>query len=255
MRKLGKAVPLVILVGLVFLAFGSLAWANAMKKDVLRVGTESTYPPFEFRDKNNKLVGFDIDLMEAIAKKIGKKIEWVDMPFDSLIPALLAGKIDVIAAGMSATKERAKRVAFSIPYYISLSSFLVRADDNSIKSLKDLKGKTIAVQLGTVQDTFCSSIPGVKMKRFQKFDDCVREVVLGRADATLMDKVVALKYCESKDFKGKVKIAFDQVITEAGKALAVRKEDKDLLRAINRAIEEMKKNGELQALLDKWFKQ
>jgi len=230
------------------------AWGDAIDKDVLKVGTESTYPPFEFRDKNNNLVGFDIDLMEAIAKRIGKKIEWVDMPFDSLIPALLAGKIDIIAAGMSATKERAQKVAFSIPYYISLSSFIVRADDNSIKTLDDLKGKTIAVQLGTVQDTFCSAIPEVKMKRFQKFDDCVREVVLGRADATLMDKVVAIEYCESKDFKGKIKIAFDQVITEAGKALALRKEDTKLLEAINKAIEDMEKSGELQAMIDKWFK-
>ncbi|MCS7233241.1 MAG: transporter substrate-binding domain-containing protein [Synergistetes bacterium] len=243
-----------IVLSLSFAGIG-MVFGDAMKKDVLKVGTESTYPPFEFRDKNNNLVGFDIDLMEAIAKKIGKKLEWVDMPFDSLIPALLAGKIDIIAAGMSATAERAKKVAFSVPYYISLSSFVVRANDNSIKTLNDLKGKTIAVQLGTVQDTFCSAIPNVTMKRFQKFDDCVREVVLGRADATLMDKPVAIEFCESKDFKGKIKIAFDQVITEAGKALALRKEDVKLLEAINKVIEEMRKSGELQALTDKWFKQ
>lgn len=250
-----KKFILIISIFLLGLVGAGVAFGDAMDKEVLKVGTESTYPPFEFRDKNNNLVGFDIDLMEAIAKKIGKKIEWVDMPFDSLIPALLAGKIDVIAAGLSATEERAKKVAFSIPYQISLSSFVVRADDNSIKTLDDLKGKTIAVQLGTVQDTFCSAIPNVKMKRFQKFDDCVREVVLGRADATLMDKPVAIEFCESKDFKGKVKIAFDQVITEAGKALAFRKEDKRLLEAVNKALEEMKKSGELQNLTDKWFKQ
>lgn len=237
-----------------FLAVG-IAFGDAMDKEVLKVGTESTYPPFEFRDKNNNLVGFDIELMETIAKRIGKKIEWVDMPFDSLIPALLSGKIDVIAAGMSATEERAKKVAFSVPYHISLSSFVVRANDDSIKKLEDLKGKTIAVQLGTVQDNFCSKIPDAKVKRFQKFDDCVREVVLGRADATLMDKPVAIEFCESKDFKGKVKIAFDQVITEAGKALALRKEDTRLLEAINKVLEEMKASGELQALINKWFKQ
>ncbi|KUK13393.1 MAG: transporter substrate-binding domain-containing protein [Synergistetes bacterium] len=250
-----KCLIVLLVVSLVGFSGLGIAFGDAMDKDVLKVGTESTYPPFEFRDKNNNLVGFDIELMETIAKRIGKKIEWVDMPFDSLIPALLAGKIDIIAAGMSATEERAKKVAFSIPYYISLSSFVVRADDNSIKTLDDLKGKTIAVQLGTVQDTFCSKIPGVTMKRFQKFDDCVREVVLGRADATLMDKPVAVKFCESKDFKGKVKIAFDQVITEAGKALALRKEDTKLLQAINKVLEEMKASGELQALIDKWFKQ
>lgn len=241
MRHLSIAVLLLCLVG------------TALAQDVIRVGTESTYPPFEFRDQTGKLAGLDVELMEAIAARLGKKVEWVDMAFDSLIPSLMAGKIDAVIAGMSATPERAQKVDFSIPYYISLSSFLVRAEDDSIKGLSDLKGKVIAVQLGTVQDTFSSKIEGAEVRRFQKFDDCVREVVLGRAHATLMDKVVAESFLEAPDFKGKVKIAFDQEITEAGKAIAVRKGDKALLDGINKVLEEMKGSGELDRLIQKWF--
>ena len=92
---------------------GTAGWGNVMEKDVLLVGTESTYPPYEFRDENNELKGFDIEMTEVIAAKIGKKVEWVDMPFDSLIPSLMAKKIDLIAAGLSWTPERAKTASSS----------------------------------------------------------------------------------------------------------------------------------------------
>lgn len=235
------------------LSVTATTWAGALDKDTLLVGTESTYPPYEFRDENNNLKGFDIELMEAIAEKLGKKIEWVDMPFDSLIPALLSRKIDIVAAGMSATAERAKKVSFSTPYEISLSTFIVKADNDSVSSIADLKGKTVTAQLGTVQDTYAKSLEGVTVKSFQKFDDCVREVSLGRADATLMDKPVALKFVEQKDFEGKVKIAFDQEITGAGKALAMNLSETAFADEVNKALEEMVSSGELEELKVKWF--
>lgn len=231
----------------------TFTWAGALDKDVVVVGTESTYPPYEFRDENNELKGFDIDLMEAIADKAGFKIEWQDMPFDSLIPALISNKIDIIAAGLSATPERAERVAFSIPYEISLSTFIVKKGDDSIKAVEDLKGKTVTAQLGTVQETYSKGLEDVHVKAFQKFDDCVREVALGRADATLMDKPVALKFVKQKDFEGKVQIAFDQEITGAGKALAMNLGEEKLIAAVNKALEKMEQTGELQELKEKWF--
>jgi ABC-type amino acid transport substrate-binding protein len=245
---------LIILAVAVFLSISSVTWAGVLAKDVINVGTESTYPPYESRDENNKLQGFDIDMMDSIAQKIGKKINWVDMPFDSLIPALLSKKIDIIAAGMSATAERAKKVAFSTPYEISMSTFIVKADNDSIKSIADLNGKTITVQLGTVQDSYAKTIKGATVKAFQKFDDCVREVSLGRADATLMDRPVAVKFVAQKDFKDKVKMGFDQEITGAGKALAMNLGDGDFVKAVNGALEEMKNSGELDKYKAKWFK-
>jgi ABC-type amino acid transport substrate-binding protein len=231
------------------------AHAKVLDKDTIVIGTESTYPPYEFRDEKNNLQGFDIELMESIANKLGKKIEWVDMPFDSLIPALLAHKIDIVAAGMSATPERAKRVAFSTPYEISMSAFLAKTENTSLKTLNDMKGKIIAVQLGTVQETFSRTIEGANVKTFQKFDDCVREVTLGRADATLMDVPVAKKFLDQKDFDGKISIAFEQEITGAGKALAIHLEEKDFLDAVNGALNEMQNSDELENLRNKWFKQ
>lgn len=243
-----------ILALLALVLFCSAAFAVAEAPKVLKAGTESTYPPYEFRDEKNNLKGFDIDLMETIAAKIGMTVEWVDMPFDSLIPSLLAKKIDIIAAGLSATEERAKKVAFSMNYEISMSAFIVAAGNDTLKTAADMKGKTVAVQLGTVQETYSQSLEGVTVKSFQKFDDCVREVILGRVDATLMDIPVAKSYVEHKDFKGKIKIAFDQEITGSGKALAMNLADKELQDKVNGALAEMEKSGELQKMKDLWFK-
>ena len=248
-----KQISVFLAVTLLFLCFPFLASAAVLGSNTIIVGTESTYPPYEFRDEKNNLQGFDIELMETIAKKLGKKLEWVDMPFDSLIPSLLAKKIHIVAAGMSATPERAKRVAFSTPYEISMSTFIVQAKNNSMKELNDMKGKTIAVQLGTVQESFSRSIEGAAVKTFQKFDDCVREVILGRADASLMDIPVAKKFLEQRDFEGEIAAAFKQEITGAGKAMAIHLEEKDFLNAVNKALQEIIDSGELQDLQNKWF--
>ncbi|MFA7622125.1 MAG: transporter substrate-binding domain-containing protein [Aminobacteriaceae bacterium] len=232
---------------------GTAGWGNVMEKDVLLVGTESTYPPYEFRDENNELKGFDIEMMEVIAAKIGKKVEWVDMPFDSLIPSLMANKIDLIAAGLSWTPERAKRVAFSENYEISVSAFITAEANDSLKSMDEITGKIVAVQLGTIQENYLHSLEGVTVKSFQKFDDCVREVILGRVDATFMDTPVAKSYVGHKDFTGKIKIAFEEEIKGEGKAIAMNLGEDALLEAINKALGELTSSGEMDALMTKWF--
>lgn len=224
---------------------------GAFAAPVLKVGTESTYPPYEFIGPSGKLEGFDVELAEAVAAKLGMEVQWQDMAFDALIPALLTKKIDMIAAGMSATEERAKRVAFSIPYEESVSAFITRPDGP--KSIEELKGKIVTVQLGTIQDTFADSMEGVTVKKFQKYDDCVREVVLGRADASLMDVPVAKDYVKSEQFGGKIAL-FEQKISTGDKALAVSKDAPELKEKVDAALKAMEADGSLQALKDKWFK-
>ncbi|WP_282013024.1 transporter substrate-binding domain-containing protein [Pyramidobacter piscolens] len=228
--------------------------ASAMDKETLIVGTSGAYPPYEFHGQSGDLVGFDVDMTEAIARKLGKKLQWLDMPFDSLLPSLMADKIDLVSAGLSATPERAKRVSFSSPYEISYSAFVTRVDYQP-KSADGLAGKTVAVQIGTVQETFARALGNVEVKTYQKFDECVREVALGRVDATLMDIPAAKAYVKAKDFDGKIAIAFNRQITGADKAIAISKKNVELTAAVSRIIEEMDKNGELQALRDKWFKE
>lgn len=232
----------------------STAWAgaSALDNDVLKVGTESTYPPYESLSAQGTLEGFDIDLVEAMAEKLGKKVQWVNMAFDSLIPSLLSGKVDMVAAGMSATPERMKRVAFSVPYEESISAFVTKPDGPA--SLEALKGSVVAVQLGTVQENYARTLESVTVKTFQKYGDCLREVTLGRAESSLMDVPVANRYVESKEFSGKVILSFTQKITTGDKAIALPLKDEALKKALDEALTAMEQDGSLQAMKDKWFK-
>ena len=117
---------------------------------VLRVGTEPAFAPFEFPKEGSKeLTGFDIELIQAIGKQMGTKVEIAGMGFDALIPALNAGNIDAAIAGMTITEERKKAVTFSDPYYTSGLIVMVKKDNTAVKSVDDLKGKRIAAQIGT----------------------------------------------------------------------------------------------------------
>lgn len=230
-------------------AFG----ASAMDKDVIIAGTHATYPPYEMRDENGEIAGFDIELTNLIVERLGKKIEWQDMAFDGLIPAITTNRIDIAAAGMSATAERQKIVTFSEPYEISFSAFVMRPN-NAVKDVDELTGKVVAVQLGTVQETYTRALGNLEVKTFQSFDDCIREVILERAEATLMDIPVAKRFLSAKDFQGKAIIAFNKQITGADKALAMNKNDTTLIEAVNKVIIDLKASGELEALRNKWFK-
>ncbi len=239
-----------------FLITGAGEAASVMDSDVIRVGTEATYPPFEYRNERNEIVGFDIDVVEAIARHLNKKLEVVDMSFDGLIPALMTGKIDLVAAGMTNTEERRKRVDFSTVYYNIENAFVVRMDDASINALEDLAGKIATVQIGTAQDTFItkSGLPA-QIRRFQKNDDTLREVQLGRGDFSVLNLTVANAFLRNnKTFGEKLKIGFRNFIHKEGEgiALALPKGDQAFLDAVNTAIEAMKQDGEFDALKKKY---
>ena len=141
-----------MLAALTMFAAGCGGKDAAKESKVLRAGTEPTFAPFEFQEKDSKdFTAFDMDLIRAIGKQMGRDVEIKNMGFDALIPAINSGNIDVVASGMSITEERKKAVTFSDPYYTSGLAIIVRNDENNIKSLKDLEGKTISVQIGTIR--------------------------------------------------------------------------------------------------------
>ena len=253
-RKIAAVVSLFALIS-VFLVVSPAFAASVMDKSVIIVGTEGTYPPFEYYDDNNALTGFDIELMDLIGGKIGRRIQVVDMAFDGLIPALITGKIDLIAAAMNATAERRRAVDFTDIYQIADGAVLTKAGNESIKSLADLNGKTIGVQLGTTEDLYLTDAGlGTIIKRYQKVNDAVRDVLLDRIDGVLLDTPVANGFLESERFEGFLAIAFKEMINtaEEGFSLALRKNDGQFLGALNNALRELDESGELDALKDKY---
>ncbi|MDR1730577.1 MAG: transporter substrate-binding domain-containing protein [Synergistaceae bacterium] len=259
MWKISKKITRILSAAFVLLMFlaipGPALAASALDSDILIVGTEGTYPPFEYYDETNALTGFDMELVQAIGKILGREIRLVDMTFDGLIPALAAGKVHLVAAAVNATDERRQKVDFSDVYCVTDAALMVKADNEALKTFDDLKGKTVGVQLGTVEDAYLGTLGNsFEIRRYQKTDDAVREVVLGRNDGVFLDTVVALSYIDSDRFKGSLKIAVRRAINSPseGFSLALRKGDPKFLEAVNGALQNLEKSGELQALKKKY---
>jgi polar amino acid transport system substrate-binding protein len=225
-------------------------YVSPLKSKTLRVGVDATFAPFEFV-KDGKKKGFDIDLMSAISKELGiKKLEWVDLDFKGLIPGLLAGHFDIVASAMYITDKRKKVVDFSESYYPGGLVVLVKADNNAIKTPKDLNGKKVVVQIGTKSSTFIrEKYPQVKVVDVEKNADMFNMVELGRADAAVTGRPAAQFYVK-KNHGLKI---MDKQLTIEEYAFAVRKDSAELLQTINRALLSLKKNGTHKRLVEKWF--
>ncbi|WKA57646.1 ABC transporter substrate-binding protein [Planococcus shenhongbingii] len=218
---------------------------------VLDMGTSAEFPPFESRNPEGEIVGFDIDLANHIAKELGYELNITDMKFDGLIGALQNDRVDMVIAGMSATEERRKNVDFSTEYNHSGEMFLT-AKGSELKSLEDLEGKTVGVQLGTIQEEGANAIVKEEDINFEikALDDSgalIQEILSNRIDAAYMDKQVAKGYIEAQDLD-----SFDDPTTSSpGMAVAFPK-GSELVDDVNTVIEEMEASGELAELKKKW---
>ena len=158
---------------------GSQGGDQVQKGSVLKIGTNATFVPFEFKQEGSEeLQGFDIDVAKEIAKRTDKTIEFKNVPFDALVPALDNGEIDLAASGMTITKARMEKVGFSMPYYESGMAVVVK-ESSVIKSLDDLTGKTIAVQMGTTGADLASKINGSIVKNFDHTSEALLELQNG----------------------------------------------------------------------------
>lgn len=222
-------------------------------KDELIVATEPSFAPFEFPDdKSKEFTGFDMDLIRAISKEMGyKKCTIKNMGFDALIPALTAGNIDVAIAGMTITDARKEKVLFSQPYYKSGLSIIVRKEDNSINSIDDLKGKSLAVQLGTTGADRAAKIQGAKVSTFNTSDLACLELKNKNADAVISDLPV-LQYFLKKGGSEYAKLV-GKPLTDESYGIAVAKKNTQLAKDIDTALNNLKKNGEYDKLYKQWF--
>ncbi|PIV53477.1 MAG: basic amino acid ABC transporter substrate-binding protein [Elusimicrobia bacterium CG_4_10_14_0_8_um_filter_37_32] len=217
--------------------------------NILKIGTDATYPPFEIIDTTTgELVGFDIDLMKEICKEISKKPEFIIVPFDGIIAGLKQKKYDAIISAMTITDERSKEVGFSKPYFLAGQSIVVREDNNSIKSLNDLINKKIGVQLGTTGEIEAKKILNVVVVSYDNISAAFIDLKNGRIDAIINDIPTNRLIVNQK---GKMKIV-GEPLTKECYGIAVRQEDKKLLELINCTLDKIQKNGIQRKLYRKW---
>ena len=236
---------------LVLLSTITLIIIGCTKKEEnkLYVVTNSEFQPFEYRE-GNKIVGFDIDLINEISKICDFNVEIVDMQFDGLLPSMEAKKIDLIIAGMTKTDEREKFVNFSEPYYNSKQVIIVHKDNEDIKSFDNLSGKKVGVVLGYIGDLIVSDMTNVDVEKFNAVSETILALKSAKVDAIVLDYEAAKNYVsQNKELK---LIETDSANEEY--AIAIRKDDTELLNKINDALKTIKENGIYDSLLEKYFK-
>lgn len=224
----------------------------------LIMGTESTYPPFEYTDTKNgsEIVGFDIDMVRMLGQKAGFTIKVVSMGFDALIPAILSRQIDIAGAAITITEERAKKVSFTQPYYDSGLSILVRkADKDTYKTDKDLKNKILCGQLGTSGAAYARTIEGATVKTFNTMNETYMELRNKGCEAIIGDRPTIAYFMTSNARNKKLFTLQDTVLNVEQFGFIVAKDNKKLLARLDKAFEEAKKDGSYKALLVKWFGQ
>lgn len=250
-----KKIMSLFIVGVFILSLGLVGCGKqeaAKPAKVLKVGSEAAFAPFEFQDEGTKeYIGFDIDLIKAIGKQMGAEVQIQNMGFDGLIPALEANNIDVAISAMTITEERAKKVSFSKPYYKSGLTMVVRTDNNSIKTFNDLEGKKIAVQIGTTGADEAKKVKNAQIREFNSAPEAFLELKAGGVDAVVNDKPVNEYYIAKAG--GKEAKMVGEPLTAEDYGIAASGKNKELATQIDKAIDELKKNGEYEKIYVKWF--
>lgn len=251
MKRLNLVMIVVIALALVLSACGG---AQPTK---LEVGTSADYPPYESKDTaTNEFVGFDMDLIREVGKRIGMEVEIVDMPFDSLIAAVQEGKVTAVIAAMQKSAEREEKVDFSEGYHTQQDAFLVKGDSPiTMTKPQDAAKLKIGVQTGTLQEKWAvdNLIPlGTtedQIFRYERVDQGALDVASGRIDVLFINADPAAELAKNQGLK--VALVTGDTVA-APQAIAVKKGSADLLKKINDALAAMQKDGTIDTLLKKW---
>ena len=217
----------------------------------LVMGTSADYPPYEWhliKDGKDEIIGFDIDIAQAIADELGVELEVKDMDFDGLIPALTTGKIDIIIAGMNATEERKQSVDFTDVYYTQTDIVVIRKEDaDKFTSEDSLKTAALATQKATVQETYLlETFPDAEIQSVPKWNTAIMSLTTGKVDAVMMVDTVAKQFIAQND---DLMVAnFDINSTPNAAAIAVAKNGGDFLETVNNIVNEMKESGKIEEL-------
>ncbi|MET4860562.1 arginine ABC transporter substrate-binding protein [Morganella morganii] len=227
--------------------------AAAAEKEKIRFATEASYAPFETVNEKNEIVGFDVDLAQAMCAKIDAECTFTNQAFDSLIPSLKYKRFDALMAGIDVTPERQKQVDFTNTYYDNSAVFVAVA--GKFDSIDSLKGKQIGIQNGTTHQKYLmEQFKDMKIVPYESYQNAVLDLKGGRIDAVFGDTAVINEWLKSNDNLKTV----DERVTDpeyfgTGLAIAVRKGNSELKDKLNKALTEVKADGTYDTLYKKWF--
>jgi polar amino acid transport system substrate-binding protein len=230
---------------------GAKARVSTIKSGVLTVGSDVPFPPFEFR-KGGELTGFDVDVTEEMARRLGLRVEWVDTSFDTLFTQVAAGRFDMAAAATTITPERAKQVRFTEPYYAAQQALTVNKERSpGVASVDELSaGDVVAVQTGTTGEAWAREnvADGVEIRAFPEAPDIYTALEAGAVEAVIMDEPSAVSETATR----KALAVAQTIDTQERYGFAVDPRNADLLDALNGALADMQKDGTYQRIYDRY---
>lgn len=240
-----KKMMAMALAGAMVMSFGMTAMAE--EDGVLVMATNAEFPPYEYRE-GDEIVGIDAEVAGLIAEKLGMELQIDDMAFDSVLAAVQTGKADIAMAGITVTEDRKMSVDFTDPYTTATQVIIV-TEDSDIAGPDDLEGKTVGVQLGTTGDIYADDIADATVERYSKGFEAVQALTQGKVDAVVIDGEPAKVFVEQNEG---IKI-LDEAFTEEEYAIAVSKDNTELLEKVNTALNELKDEGKFQEVVDKYI--
>ena len=225
------------------------AGCGAKEDNVLTMGTNAAFPPYEYVDDDGAIIGIDAEIAAALAEKLGMELEIKDMEFDSLITACAGGSIDVVLAGMTVTDERKESVNFSDSYATGIQVIIVK-DGSEIAAYEDLEGKIIGVQSGTTGDIYCTDEFGQdNVKQYANGALAIEALKNDQVDCVIIDNEPAKAFVAANEG---LKILDTEYAVE-DYAIAIAKENTDLLEKINKAMAELKADGTIDEIIEKYI--
>ncbi|MCK5780275.1 MAG: basic amino acid ABC transporter substrate-binding protein [Psychrilyobacter sp.] len=250
MKKIITVLAIVILGSLMVGCGGSKDEEKVVEEQItkIRVATNPMFAPFEFM-KDGEIVGFDIDLIDVISRKIGLELEIEVIYFEGLIPALEAEKIDLVIAGMSATDKRKELVNFTTTYYTASQVIVIDKDNQDIPTFDSLNGKKVGVVLGYTGAAMASKIDNITIEKYSAGYAAIIDLKAGKIDAVILDSEPAKGFVRENSW---LKLA-SAVAEKEEYAMAISKENPELLEKVNDALRELKMDGTYDRLLKKWF--
>lgn len=220
------------------------------EKGELTMMTATGFPPFEYLGSNGQPAGLDIDLVQLVADKLGVKMKVLDMNFNLLIESLKGGKGEIIAAGITATPERATQIDFTIPYVLNGQALLI-PKGSSIKTAEDLKGKTVCVQESTTGHIYVQEKLGMEPMAFLNSIECATAIMTGKADACVLDLIPCLTLAAAHPEELEV---VKELLTREELAMGIAKGNEELLDVVNEVLKKAVDDGTVDAIMEKHIK-
>ncbi len=259
MKKLSIIISTLLIATVGLAGCGTKTSENTESKDLLstiksqgkiRIGTEGTYAPYTFHDKTGKLTGFDVEIAEEVAKRLGVTPEFIETKWDGMFAGLDAKRFDMIVNQVGIKPDRLEKYDFSDPYIVSKAVLIVNSDDDTIKTFEDLKGKKSAQSL-TSNLAKIAEASGAVLEQVDGFNQAIDLLTSKRVDATIND---SLSYLDLKMQKPDIAIkVVDEEENAQPSAVMFNQGNKELVDAVNEALTDMKADGTYAKISDKWF--